>query len=61
MVRRLIERLADVMAAIAFAEEGEHETARRLLADADRLDPRHARAPREQVLPAVPRPHAKSS
>ncbi len=34
-MRRLIEKLASVFAAVAFAEEGDADTARQLLAEAD--------------------------
>jgi hypothetical protein len=61
MPRRLIQRLADVMAAVAFAEEGEVETARQLLAEADRAEQREPAERRAAMLPASPRPLAKSS
>jgi hypothetical protein len=59
-MRRLIEKLASIMSAVAFAEEGEAETARELLAEADRDDQRPKREPRAPVLPRH-RPLAKSS
>jgi hypothetical protein len=59
-MRKLIEKLANVMAAVAFAEENESDTARELLAEADRDDRTGAPAPRAPVLPRS-RPLAKSS
>ncbi len=43
-MRRLLKRLEAALAAIAFAEAGEHETARRMLAEAER-DAAPARSP----------------
>ncbi|HET7823988.1 MAG TPA: hypothetical protein VFK90_01590 [Anaeromyxobacter sp.] len=59
-MRKLIEKLANVMAAVAFAEENDAETARELLADADREERSEAPAPRAPALPRA-RKLAKSS
>ncbi len=60
-MRRLIQKLANVMAAVAFAEEGEAETAKQILAESDaeeRSDPGDRRDP---LLPPRHRTLAKSS
>jgi hypothetical protein len=60
-MRRFIRKLADVMAAVAFAEEGETDTARRLLAEADR-EAQHERSDEQAgLVPPRHRPLAKSS
>jgi len=38
--KKIIEKFSDVMAAVAFAEAGEHETAREILAERDESDSR---------------------
>ncbi len=60
-MRRFIRKLADVMAAVAFAEEGDADTARRLLAEADREAQEERRDERTGVVPPRHRPLAKSS
>ncbi len=49
------------MAAVAFAEEGEVETARELLAEAERREQGEAEERRPALLPPNHRPLAKSS
>jgi len=44
-VRKLLRKLEALFAAVAFAEEGEAETARQLLAEADRDGAAPGRAP----------------
>ncbi len=60
-MRRLMQKLANVMAAVAFAEEGDAETAKQLLAEdepEERSDPGDRRDP---LLPPGHRTLAKSS
>jgi len=60
-MKRLFEKLTNALAAVAFAEEGEADTARELLAEAGPDEPRD----REEEAPLLhPRRHpplAKSS
>lgn len=60
-MRRLSRKLANAMAAVAFAEEGEAETARQLLAEPDQEERRDEDERGASVLPPGRRPLAKSS
>lgn len=60
-MRRFFEKLANVMAAVAFAEEGEAETAKQLLAEADQDERPHPDERRGTILPPRHPPLAKSS
>ena len=63
-MRKLMQKLANAMAAVAFAEANEAETARQLLAETEPPAPEARPDPDEQDLPLLPpthRPLAKSS
>jgi hypothetical protein len=51
---RFFERLSNLLAAVAFAEEGDAETARRLAAEGEEPEPK----PRERQQPKAARPAA---
>jgi hypothetical protein len=61
VMRRLIRKLTNVMAAVAFAEEGEAETAKELLAEADQDERHEPDERRGSILPPRHPPLAKSS
>ena len=58
---RFFEKLANLMAAVAFAEEGDAETARELLAEAEGDGRRDTDERRNSILPPRHPPLAKSS
>ena len=60
-MRRLSRKLANVMAAVAFAEEGEAETARQLLAEPEPEERQDDEGQRTPLIPPGHRPLAKSS
>lgn len=63
-MKKLMQKLANAMAAVAFAEENEPETARELLAETEPPAPEARPDPEGRELPLIPpahRPLAKSS
>ncbi len=57
MIKRLLRKLEATMAAVAFAEEGDAETARQIMADADANEGAKPQ-PRRTDAPSGFRPHA---
>ncbi len=57
MIKRLLKKLEATMAAAAFAEEGDAETARRIVAEADANEGAEPQ-PKQADAPSGFRPHA---